>query len=840
MAMTQPAPSAVGRRSSVVRPYGDLVSQYLELRDQHPGVLLLFRVGSFYEVLFEDAELVARELGLKLGERPSGGSAGPVPQCGFAHHALDAFLPRLLGRGYRVAVCEEEDSPLPLGEGQGEGNGEGRGLRRRGVVRTLTPGTVTDPRLLREDRPTYLVAIAAAEERVGLAWTDVAAGEFQAGEFAPDEAAAEIERLDPAEVLLPSDRRVPDGLLTGRNVTPLGPSEGADERLRRAFPEAELGDLPLARAAAGLAVGYLEATRAADAAALESPQQAAPERGLRLDAATQRHLELVETERSQERAGSLLATLDRTVSPMGRRMLRSWVLRPLTDLAKIGVRQRIVAELVAEAGLRAALRERLRETSDLERLAGRAAARQATLDDLHALAAVAGQLPLLARVTSASRSPFLRALGRPRPGLAAFADRARALLAAPGDEPAVRPEASAALARALAALRDARAWQARYVEQLRRQPALGRLKLERSSTQGLFFEVPVNTKVPAEWVRRGGLQKIERYSTPALEEHAVALAEAEAVVASETKALLAELRAAAAAAAGEARDLARHLAAADALASLADVAAERGWVQPAVDSSSALVIEQGRHPVIEADGPFQPNDARLEARGGADQLVVLTGPNMAGKSTWMRQIALTVLLAQIGSSVPAARAQIGLVDAIFTRIGAVDDLAAGRSTFMVEMEETASLLRGVTDSSLVMLDEIGRGTSTHDGMAIAWAVVEHLATGPVRPRAVAATHYHELAALNAALPQVKLLRATVEERPDGIAFPHRIEPGAADRSFGIEVARLAGLPAPVLARAREVADAIEPLSAEIARRLGDVGGPAGASTAGSPRRRAAG
>src|SRR5437763_1165473 len=288
MAMTQPAPSAVGRRSSVVRPYGDLVSQYLELRDQHPGVLLLFRVGAFYEVLFEDAELVAAELG----------------------------------------------------------------------------------------------------------------------------------RPDPADVLLPRGRRVPDGLLTGRNVTPLGPSGGADERLRRAFPEAELGDLPLARAAAGLAVGYLEATRAADVAALESPQQAAPERGLRLDAATQRHLELVETERSRERAGSLLATLDRTVSPMGRRMLRSWVLHPLTDLGKVGVRQRIVAELVAEAGLRAALRERLRETSDLERLAGRAAARQVTLDDLHALAAVAGQFPLLPPVTSARRPPVLRALARPRPGLA--------------------------------------------------------------------------------------------------------------------------------------------------------------------------------------------------------------------------------------------------------------------------------------------------------------------------------------------------------------------------------------------------------------------------------------
>src|SRR5919198_3390246 len=276
MAMTQPAPSAVGRRSSVVRPYGDLVSQYLELRDQHPGVLLLFRVGSFYEVLFEDAELVARELGLKLGDRPSGGSAGPVPQCGFAHHALDAFLPRLLSRGYRVAVCEEGDD-------------EGAAVRQRAVVRTLTPGTVTDPRLLREDKPTYLVALAPhvvassddaqpgpgngdVAARLGMAWTDVAAGEFKAGEFDVEDAAAELQRLDPAEVLVPSDRAVPEALVTRRHVTPVGPSRGAEAVLRRAFPEAALDDLPLAQVAAGLVVDYLQATHGADVPPLDSPQ----------------------------------------------------------------------------------------------------------------------------------------------------------------------------------------------------------------------------------------------------------------------------------------------------------------------------------------------------------------------------------------------------------------------------------------------------------------------------------------------------------------------------------------------------------------------------------------
>lgn len=791
--------------------YGELVRQYLGLRDAHPGVILLFRVGSFYEVLFDDAELVARELGLKLTDRPSGGSAPPVPQCGFAHHAFDTFLPRLLARGYRVAVGEE-------------GEDEGGGVRRRAVVRTLTPGTVTDPRLLREDRPAYLVAVAAGADpgHLGVAWTDVAAGEFKAGEFDPEDAAAEVQRLDPAEMLVPRGRPVPEMLVARRNVTPVAASDGAEEALRYAFPEADLGDLPLARAAAGLVVRYLAETQGNDAPPLDVPTAAGPGDGMRLDASTQRHLELVETERGRERAGSLLATLDRAVTPMGRRMLRSWLLRPLTDLAKIGTRQRIIAELVADEALRASLVSCLAELADLERLAGRAAAKRATPEDLAALATIARQLPRLAEAAAVARTPFLRALGRSRPRLASFAERIAALLPEGGEAGVVRPEASPALAEALGRLRGAERWQVRYLESLRGLRGLGKVKLERTSTQGLFLEVPVNTTVPADWVRRGGLQKVERYSTAALEEHAVALAEAEAVVAAETKAILAELRAEAAGIAGEARDLARYLAAADASLSLAIVAAERGWVRPTVNDGAELRIEGGRHPVLDASG-FQPNDATLCAHGDRDQLVVLTGPNMAGKSTWMRQVAILTLLAQVGSFVPARAMRLGLVDAIFTRIGAVDDLAGGRSTFMVEMLETATVLSGATDRSLVLLDEIGRGTSTHDGMAIAWAVIEHLVTGEARPRAIVATHYHELAALRDIHPALTLLRAAVEESPAGISFPHRIEPGAADRSFGIEVARLAGLPPGVLARARAVSEAIEPLSAEITRHLGMTG-----------------
>jgi DNA mismatch repair protein MutS len=808
-------PAQQSRVASTQQAYGEVVRRYLELREAHPGVLLLFRVGSFYEIFFDDAELVSNLLGLKLGERASGGTAGPVPQCGFTHHALDSFLSRLLNHGYRVAVCEEE------------GESEGREPRRREIVRTLTPGTVTDPKLLREDRPSYLVAVATTDKsRSGLAWTDLAGGEFKAGEFSLEDVAAEIQRLDPAEILVPSDAALPDDLLARRTVTSVGSSSQAATDLRRAFPSADLGDLPRAEAAAGLIVGYLEATQATMAGdGLETPQATGAADGMRLDAATQRHLEIVETERARTREGSLLGTIDRTCTPMGRRMLRQWLLHPLTDLGKIQVRQRLIGELIASAQQRDALIAHLKTVADLERLAGRAASRTASVDDLRALAAVADGLPALAEIVRPYQSPFLRALGKIRPGLAEFAEQARAILAPPESGETVFAAASPALSEATQLKREALTWQASYLSRLRRLPGLGKLKVERTGAQGLFLEVPVNTPVPNDWVRRGGLQRVERYTTTELNQHADALAGAEATIASETGALVTVLRELAADTALEARDLAKRLAAVDALLSLAQIAIERNWTQPVVTDDLVLIIEGGRHPVLETTvADFQPNDAKLEGRAARDQMIVLTGPNMAGKSTWMRQVALIVLLAQAGSYVPARHAQVGIVDAIFTRIGAGDDLAGGHSTFMLEMLETASVLKGVTDRGLVMLDEIGRGTSTHDGMAIAWAVVEHLVRGPVRPRTIAATHYHELAALRDVYPQVTLLQAMVEERAEGIVFPHRIEPGAADRSFGIEVARLAGLPPAVLERAREVAEAIEPLSAEVARRLGTVTG----------------
>lgn len=797
------------RTSTIAEPaFGELVSQYLALRDAHPGVLLLFRVGSFYEVLFEDAELVARELGLKLGDRPSGGSAPAVPQCGFAHHALDSFLSRLLTRGYRVAVVEEEDPD------------DSSGVRHRAVVRTLTPGTVTDPALLVDDRATYLVAIAADKDRFALAWTDVAAGEFKAGEFDAESAAAELQRLVPAELLVPADTLLPQTLTGYGTITRVRSTIGAKEVVRTAFPGGALADLPLAEIAAGLVIRYLTETAArGQLPPLDAPAPAASTDALQMDAVTQRHLEIVETERTRDRKGSLLDTVDRCATPMGRRMLRSWLLRPLRDIGKISVRQAIIGELVANQQLLRTVTQLLEQTPDLERLAGRAAARTASIDDLRALAGLPALLLQAQAHVSTARSSFLGALGRERLTLSAFATEAARVLAEPGTTHPIRHGASPALDQALDRIADAEAWRGRYLDRLRQESNLDRVKIERNSTQGLFIEVPANTRVPVDWTRRGGLQKVERYTTSDLEQHAVSMAEAEAIVAAETKVLLAQIRDMAATCAGEARDLSRHLAAADALCSLATVAVERDWICPVIQGGAELYIRAGRHPVLELSETFQPNDAHLVGRGEHDQLVILTGPNMAGKSTWMRQVALIVILAQAGGFVPAAEARIAPVDAIFTRIGAVDDLARGRSTFMVEMLETSAVLRGATDHSLVMLDEIGRGTSTHDGMAIAWAVIEHLASGPVRPRAILSTHYHELAILGERFGQITCLQATASENPDGLMFTHRIEPGAADRSFGIEVARLAGMPNEVVRRARQVAAAIEPAARDYITRL---------------------
>ncbi|MBI3980276.1 MAG: DNA mismatch repair protein MutS [Chloroflexi bacterium] len=780
--------------------YGDLVTQYLELRRENPGVVILFRVGSFFEAFFDDAELLAHELGLKLSSRPSGGTAEPVPQCGFAHHALDSYLGRLLARGYRVAVCEEGEAD----EGP---------VRGRRVAHTLTPGTVSDPHLLRDDRPNYLAALWGEGETFGLAWADVSTGEFQVAECDRELASAELARLKPAELLRPRGDAALAALAADYVGPELDPAEFDPDRIRQSFPSTPLAELPRAAAAAGAVLGYLRgAQRADETLPFEGVTVADAEDAMVLDAATQRHLELTETAQGASE-GSLFWALDRTVSGMGRRMLREWVTRPLRDLGKIGTRQRILAELLENDDLRRALVPVLQALPDLDRAAGRLAAARAAPEEVRALGTALRELPKLTSLTAGCRSRFLRQLGPLSPELVELAELA---LRAFGEEGRKLREGFDPRYDALAGeLAAAEASARQHLARLRATPGLEKTRLDRNSAQGFFLEVPVNTRVPADWIRRGGLAKVERYSTAVLDAHAARVAELEAGLAGRARVVLGELRERLRAYAVPLRTLGRFLAAADALRSLALVAAERAWVCPQVDESGAVEIDGGRHPVLERllGAACVANDVRLG--GDGPRLLVLTGPNMSGKSSYMRQVALTALLAQLGSFVPARRARIGLVDRVFGRMGATDDTAAGRSTFMVEMVETAAILRQATDRSLVLFDEVGRGTSTHDGMALAWAVAEYLVTGPARPRAVFATHYHELAALADRVPAVANVQATVSMGSDEggeLHFTHRILPGAASRSYGIEVARMAGVPEELLTRAREVLAVVEPLS----------------------------
>lgn len=839
------APDTAAARSGTAgggETYGAVVQQYLDIRAENPGTLILFRVGSFYEAWFDEAELLARELGLKLSSRPSGGSGPAVPQAGFAHHALDGFLARLLQRGYRVAVVEEEEvapeaNDTPEGASVASGT-SAASMRHRAVARTLTPGTVTDARLLPQDRPNYLCGVTAGAASVGLAWTDVSTGEFQAGEYDPDTAAAELARIAPAELLLPAGAAWPEAvarILPDYAQTPAAGSIAEASAARAALAGAYAGtptltDLPLAQHAAGMVIGYLHALKgeaSTVAEGLDAPNVTGQE-ALRLDPPTRRHLELTEAGREGVYQGSLLWAIDRTASAMGRRMLRAWIARPLVELRPIHARQRIIEALLAVPEHRAAIAETVAALPDLERMAGALAGGRVGLDQMRDLAAAGDRLPRLHSLLAASRAKFLRTVGRMPPELDDAMAAVRAALATPDSERPIRPGFAPEYDAAVRALDQCRAALEATATQLRAQSGIARLRLDQNASQGWFLEVPANTPVPGEWLRKGGLARIERYTTAAIEERAGALAGAQEALAALEKRLLAGLVQRVRPAGAPLRELARGLAAADALQSLAAMAAERGWIRPDVDESAALEIRGGRHPVLEGvlGDQFVANDTTLTARGARDQLMILTGPNMAGKSSLQRQVALLVLLAQAGSYVPASAASIGLVDGIYTRLGSGDDLARGQSTFMVEMLETAQILRSATERSLCLFDELGRGTSTYDGMAIAWAVAEHLASGPARPRTILATHYHELNALAERYPQVSAMRMAVHEGDDGVRFLYHLEPGGADRSFGIVVARMAGLPDAVLARAEAVARAMEPATVEgqrlLLRSLGDM------------------
>jgi DNA mismatch repair protein MutS len=797
-----------------------MVAQYQQLKDAHPGTLLFFRMGDFYELFFEDAVVAAAALDIALTKR--GRHLGEeIPMCGVPAHNAEPYLQRLIRRGHKVAICEQIEDPAEARKRPG------RPLLRRDVVRIVTPGTITEDALLEARSSSYLLAVARSGARGGLAWVDVSTGELTTAPAALEALPHEIDRIAPREILLPetwlADPAAPrwwEGL--GERLSPLPAaafeSIAGERRLCEvfgvraldafgAFEPAELG-------AAGALVEYLRLTQKGLLPRLGRPRRLDPRSILQIDPATRRSLELLQSQ-AGEREGSLLGAIDRTVTAAGARLLAERLAAPLTDAAAIRRRLEQVGCLVDAPRLRATLREELRRTPDLQRALarlslGRGGPRELTaiaegleraarlreaLDGVEILAGVAAELadlaPLVARLrgTLVAQPPLLaRDGGLVREGVSAELDELRAL----------RDRSR----RHIAAL------EARY----RDETGIPSLKVRHNNLIGFHIEVTSAhlAKVPRGFVQRQSLSGAVRYATEELSELESRIASAGERAAALEVQIFEELRAAVLGAAEPIAATAAALAVLDVAAALAEVAASDGWTCPEVDEGTDFRVEGGRHPVVEQvlrrqSEPFVANDCRLDDQ---HRLWLVTGPNMAGKSTFLRQNALLVVLAQIGSFVPARRAVIGVVDRLFSRVGAADDLARGRSTFMVEMVETATILHQAGRRSLVVLDEIGRGTATYDGMALAWAIVEHL-HDTNRCRGLFATHYHELTALAARLPALSCHTMRVKEWRGQVVFLHEVAPGTADRSYGIHVARLAGLPRAVLARAEEVLAGLE-------------------------------
>jgi DNA mismatch repair protein MutS len=804
-----------------------LMRQFLDVKDRYPDAIVFFRLGDFYEMFFEDALTAAKLLDLTLTTRDKG-REDAVPMCGVPHHAARGYVARLVEAGHKVVIAEQVEDPRFA-----------KGIVKREVVRVVTPGVQLDEEALDAKAPRYLAAVVPGGRTgpFGLAYLDVTTGEFRATELDDlDALGDELARVDAREVLGADDDLHGEGaalapLCARFRAVAFSSVELPDEAAARArLDEAVAGGPPelrepgLARAvrAAAAVVDYARATQPAGALPLVRLAVYRPGETLVLDEACKTNLELTETIVGRKKHGSLLGVLDDTATAPGGRLLRRWLLFPLTDVAQIRRRQDAVELLVEQASVRAELRARLAEVYDLERLAGRVKLGTATPRDLVALRRSLEALPdlaaSLARALHGSIAPpelLVWRAERLAPLAQVAADVAATLVDDPpaqlGAGTAIRPGASAEIDE-LRALADGGKDAILGIEARERErTGIGSLKIRYNRVFGYYLEVTrSNLKaVPADYVRKQTLANAERYVTPELAELEAKVLGAEDRLTGLEKQAFEALRARVAARLPALAEAAERVAVLDVCAALAECAHRRGWVRPLVDDGETLEIDEGRHPVVEelaAAGGFVPNDCRLDPAGA--QILVITGPNMAGKSTYMRQVAHIALLAQMGAFVPAKRARLGVCDRIFTRVGAADNLARGESTFMVEMRETAHILAHATRRSLVVLDEIGRGTSTYDGVSIAFAVAEYLHDA-VGAKTLFATHYHELTVLAARRPRVRNVSVAVREHRGEVVFLRRVVEGGAPKSYGIEVARLAGLPRSVISRARQVLAELE-------------------------------
>jgi len=782
--------------------------QYLKIKQQYPNAIVLFRLGDFYETFDEDAKLTSRELEIVLTSR-SMGKAHKVPMAGIPYHALDNYLARLISRGYKVAICEQVTKP-----------GETKGLVEREVVRLVTPGTVVEPGLLESKSNNYLVGLVSGEEGVGLAYIDITTGEFATTRLSPHRLIPELERLKPSEIIAPEGAELPD-LDLEASLTRLEDywfePDIARKTLLDHFGVATLdgygcGNLPPAVRAAGAVVHYIEETQKGVLGQLNHLTTYTTDAFMALDVQTQRNLELFQAGRYGTAGGSLLSSLDLTRTAMGGRLLRRWLGQPLLDIKELNRRQDAVGWFADNTLARSRAISLLGEAADCERLINRIKSGIAIPRELTALRRSLEIIPKLAEVIAPLG--WLESELKPCPDVVDLISKA--IVESPGslDQGGViRQGFSEELDNIRKSSKNAKQYLADLERTERQKTGIKSLKVGFNRVFGYYIEVsnPNLAQVPQEYIRKQTLVNGERFFTPELKEYESLILNAQDRIAELEAQLFRRVCSQVGAETDRISASAGALANIDAFSALAEIAVRHSYVRPTLTTENTIDISGGRHPVVERTlevGSFVPNDTLLSNEDA--QLIVLTGPNMSGKSTYLRQVALIVLMAQIGSFVPAASATIGLVDRIFTRIGAREDLPAGQSTFMVEMVETANILNNATPRSLIILDEIGRGTSTYDGLSIARAVAEYIHSHPkLGAKTLFATHYHELVELADFLPRVKNFNVAVAEDRGEVTFLYKIVPGGVDRSYGIHVAKLAGLPRTVVHRAREVLEELE-------------------------------
>lgn len=817
-----------------------LMRQYNEIKDQHPGTILLFRVGDFYETFMDDAVLVSKELGITLTKRNNGGDQTPL--AGFPYHSLDSYLPKLVKKGYKVAVCDQTESP-------DEAKKAGRKIVEREVTEITTPGVTMSDKLLETKRNNYIVSIFWDKDRIGVAFSDISTGEFGLSEVIENELDSLLAAIQPSEVLIQSKlKNKLDQAFLRFNITYIDDwvyeGDYGYKILTEHFKTHSLKgfgveELKSAHFAAGSLLHYMKETQKAYLRHLRRLYAYESNEFMSLDPATKRNLELTASIQEGGVEGTLISTMDKTSTAMGGRLLRRWIMRPLKRLIPIQQRLDAVEELFKTHEIRNTLREELDQVGDLERLISRICVGRTNARDIVQIKLSLAQIPRIKSQFAAIDNPLLQDIGKRMKLLIEVQERIGTALA--DDPPASIRDGNmirVGFNEELDELRDiaqnGKKYIAKIKDQLSAETGISSLKIGYNKVFGYYIEVTNShkDKVPETFIRKQTLVNAERYITPELKEIEEKILSAEERSKTLEYELFEEVRLFVADFADDIQQIAFAMAQLDCLQGFAEIAFRNNYAKPIVQDSEEILIKKGRHPVVESSlplgEPFIPND--IELNNSEQQIMIITGPNMAGKSIILRQTGLIVLLAQVGSFVPAESASIGMVDKIFTRVGASDNLAAGESTFLVEMNEAANILNNATPRSLILLDEVGRGTSTFDGLSIAWSLAEYLHNhAPVAAKTLFATHYHELNELEQMYDRIKNFNVQVKEHDGKVIFLRKLIRGGADHSYGIQVANMAGLPAVVINRAKEILTNLERHSLDITNKNGSIEGKASTS-----------